>query len=220
MRYRIAGFEVRSENTAKPAAQASSVLTEWLQQNPPNGQVLDFGCGKLRYAPLLARTADRLTLVDSEEQLTREQTIRGSACSISSFAQKEWHHVRVLTTQEFQRDRTRYDFVLCSNVLSAIPCRATRGSILESIADRLKSKGRCLSTTQYRNSDFRKMAKLPNSRPHLDGWILVKGDAAFYYGIIPLPKLLALLRRHGHAVVWSWRDGESAYALTRTRRGS
>lgn len=59
------------------------------------------------------------------------------------------------------------------------------------------------------------MAQLPNSRPHLDGWILVKGDAAFYYGLLPLAKLSALLRRYGHTIVESWLDGESAFALTK-----
>lgn len=214
MRYRVRGIEIRAENTAKPAAQASGVLKKWLRQNLPTGDVLDFGCGKLRYASILAQTATTLTLVDSAEQLRREQIIEGRRCSILNFVFAKWRRARVLTVRAFQDDHARFDFILCANVLSAIPCKRTRTKVLMLLSSRLKTTGRCLFVTQYRNSDFKNMARQTRSRAHLDGWIMVKQRSASYYGIIPMPKLISLVRANGHRVVESWVDGQSAYVLT------
>jgi hypothetical protein len=55
MRYTIVGTEMRSENTAKTMAEASRALTQWLATLLPVDRALDFGCGKLRHSPHLAR---------------------------------------------------------------------------------------------------------------------------------------------------------------------
>ena len=221
MRYRVNGIEIRSENAAKPLCQRSAYLSHWIRSHPHVGAVLDYGCGKLRYAPLLAQRARMLTLVDSEIQIGRVQMIDGELTTVSDYARNHWPHSQTLTPEEFQRHRRKYDLVLCVNVLSAIPTPKTRSETLRLIASRLKPTGRCLFVTQYRNSYFRKAAPSKKAIKHLNGWILRSHSGNSYYGVLSKPELETLVKRHRFSVIKSWMHGESAYVLagSGTRRG-
>ena len=101
----------------------------------------------------------------------------------------------------------------CSNVLSAIPKRKMQGQVISSIASHLSNEGECLFVTQFRNSDFTKMAKLPHAFSHLDGWILDTPRGRILYGLIPPEKLNALTKANGMTISKSWIKGESAFLI-------
>jgi 2-polyprenyl-3-methyl-5-hydroxy-6-metoxy-1,4-benzoquinol methylase len=186
----------------------------------PVDNVLDYGCGKLRYSSQLVKRCKRLTLVDSGVQLDRLQTISGRQTTVRHFAGKRWATCRVLTIEEFQKERLTYDFILCSNVLSAIPVKSVRSKVLYSLHKALDPSGSCLFVTQYRNSDFRKMAASKLSSKHLDGWILNTSRGAFYYGLLNRADLERLVTQHGFRISKSWVEGESAYVLAANGKSS
>lgn len=213
MRYRAGGTEVRSENSAKSAAQRSEYLATYLRSLPRHRRSLDFGCGKLRYSDILANTSDAVTLVDSEEQLNRVQTLRGARTTVYEYAARSWPHASVVTPEKLASARSRHDFALCANVLSAIPSRAARTRALRSILLSLGNQGACLFVSQYRNSYFRDLICSDRAQTHLDGWIVpVRGGVA-YYGLLPKDKLCRILLSHGFSVREAWTHGQSAYVL-------
>jgi 2-polyprenyl-3-methyl-5-hydroxy-6-metoxy-1,4-benzoquinol methylase len=213
MHYKVAGHKIRSENAAKPISQVSQPLLKWIESQKKVDEALDFGCGKLRYAGALAKRAARLTLVDSEVQLSRIQKIGDEITTVREYAASHWSNSRVLSIEEFESDTVKYNLILCANVLSAIPSTKVRSKVLRRLSSALCPTGRCLLVTQYRNSYFDEMAKSPNARPFLDGWLLVTPRMTSYYGIIPKQKLEALVTRHGFSVFESWIDRQSAYVL-------
>jgi len=216
VRYKVVTAEILSENAAKSAAQASSELISWLRQYAPTGHVLDYGCGKLRYFSPLVRSVRSLTLVDSELQLSRKQRIIGRLTSVRDYVRR-WPHVRVLSVEQFEHDRRKYDFILCANVLSAIPVASTRNAVLRRLANALSKNGQCLFVTQYRNTYFKRIAQSSNATKHLDGWLLVTSRGAFYYGLIDKDKLVSLVKRCGFSVESAWVRGESAYVIAKPR---
>lgn len=218
MRYRIDGQVVRSENAAKPVRQASAYLKTQLEADCVRGSILDYGCGRLRYAVVLRRRARSLTLVDSREQLTRRQVIhRGRTC-IGRLVRGWATPTRVLDVEDFQRDERLYDFILCANVLSAIPSRSVRGGVLRLLESRLRYGGHCLLVTQYQNSYFRCVQDSVRAVRHLDGWILKSRRGTFFYGLITPRALARLAVGAGHRVARSWQHDGSAFVLTRCGR--
>ena len=200
----------------KPAAP----LRRWLGEIQEVSSALDYGCGKLRYSGVLARKCAMLTLVDSEAQLSREQQLGRTRATVRQFAQRHWPKCRVLNIDEFGRDRRTYDFVLCANVLSAIPDKRVRSRTLLKIASVLGKTGHCLFVAQYRNSYFKEVAVSPNAIAHLDGWILKTRRGAFYFGILNKQRLTSLLIRRGFLIEKEWTEGESAYVLARRKDGA
>jgi SAM-dependent methyltransferase len=214
VRYKVDKYIIRSENAAKLPTEASGPLVSWINAQPSVSDVLDYGCGKLRYAAYLARRATRLTLVDSAIQLDRPRAGRREM-SVRQEAVARWPHARVLDLEAFNTDRRRYQLILCANVLSAIPSPSVRATVLRALADRLTTNGRCLFVVQFRNSYFREIVRSPRARPHLDGWLYDGPRGASYYGVLPNAKLEKLVRRYGHRIERSWTVGESALVLTR-----
>jgi SAM-dependent methyltransferase len=214
MRYRVNGHEIRSENAAKPLDQPSRYLRDWLLALDPVNDALDYGCGKLRYAAYLAARSSRLTLVDSQVQLTRKQTIGGKVTTVAAYAAHHWPGARVISEAAFAKDKRTFDLILCANVLSAIPEAGTRSTVLHRLAHALRKRGgRLLVTTQWRNSYFDAARNLPNATPYLDGWILKTTRGSAYYGILPKEELIALLVAHGFKVENAWTHKGSAYVL-------
>lgn len=214
MHYRALGLTIRSENAAKPAAQASRQLVAWLRGEIDCDQVLDYGCGKLRYAPTLTKLARSVTFVDSAVQLDRRQLILGTRTTVRAMVPRRWPSARVLDLEQFAADKKLYDFVLCANVLSAIPSKSIRSRVLRTLASRLRRTGLCLFVTQHRNTDFKRMRHSPNAQPYLDGWILRSKHGPSYYGILDRLKLGSLVQRCDHYVRCAWVSGESTFVLT------
>lgn len=215
MRYRIRRLEIRTENAAKPVAQQSHYLVQLLRSLRPLKNAMDFGCGKLRYARELLKRAESVTFVDSKTQLDREQMILGHFTSVRRYVETYWPRANVVTIDECAHLRAKFDFILCANVLSAIPCRETRTQALSRIRQALAPMGYSLFVTQYKNTEFLRPARSRKSVAHLDGWIIQSLRGAAYYGIIDKPKLLALLQKHKFKIVRLWTKGESVFALAR-----
>ena len=217
MHYKIGNHIIKSENAAKPPSQASSYLLDWIRNLSNVDSILDFGCGKLRYAGALATKCRRLILVDSDIQLNRNQLLGGTLTTVIHYAKRCWPHSRVLTLEELDRDPLKYDFILCANVLPVIPKKQVRSSVMRRLHTALRNSGFCLFVTQYRNSYFKQIVSSPNVESHLDGWILTTSKGSFYYGLLPPEKLERIVVTHGFAIDQSWEHEGSAYVIARAR---
>jgi hypothetical protein len=217
VRYKAKGLEIRSENAAKPMTIPAAHLVDWLRKMPEVHSALDYGCGKLRYSGIIARKCKALTLVDSEVQLSREQQLGRTRTSVRDLALQYWPKCRALSLEQFSRDKRKYDFILCANVLSAIPDKRIRSESLRRILSSLKRTGNCLFVAQYRSSYFKEV-DAAGCVPHLDGWILKTEQGAYYFGVFTLKKLSELVLRHGFSATKGWTKGESAYLLATRRR--
>jgi hypothetical protein len=218
MRYRVHGFTVRSENAAKSPGEASGGLVAWIRANVRVRTCLDYGCGRLRYAEHLAHRAERLALVDSEEQLNRLIDTPSGPSTIGALGRRRWSHSRVYTTKEFWRGLpTRYDFVLCANVLSAIPSKNVRTRSLRAIQRCLSSDGQVLVVNQHTNSYFTAARNHAHAVPHLDGWLIPSRRGAAYYGVLKRDKVIRILRGHRFRIIDAWIEGQSNLVLARAR---
>jgi len=181
---------------------------------PRVDRALDYGCGKLRYAVTLAGRARHLVLVDSHTQLTRQQQIDGHRTSVRQYVEQRWQHVKVHDADEFPTSRLRFDFALCANVLSAVPSQAARLRIISAISKHLKRGGQALFVVQYRNSHYRDLEAAKHARRYRDGWLIVNGRVASFYGLISPDELCEHVVRGGLYPTETWTSGgEAAYVL-------
>lgn len=214
MHYSVLGNTVCTERTAKPKKQASSYLSFWIRNHAQVHSALDYGCGRLRYASDLASIASSVTLVDSDEQLSRTQTLGGSQTTLRDYVNAQMHGTRLQSIREFYADERKYDFVLCANVLPMIPNARVRACVLRSLSVRLKKKGECLFVSQFRNSYFKEIQHFPGATRYLDGWAVIRPkQRSTYFGIMPAKKVEVLVKKNGFRVVDSWIKGQSAYVL-------
>jgi hypothetical protein len=214
MRYKIKGTEIRSENAAKPASDAAASLIRWLCNRDRTPSALDYGCGKLRYTVHLAQRSKHIGIVDSELQLRRTQRIHSEYTSVEAFVKKTWPSCTIQHAKDFwKQSACRYHFVLCANVLSAIPCSRTRAISLRAIRSALEHKGRVLFVNQHTNSYFTEVRKRPTTRPHLDGWIAESKAGATYYGILNKDSVVKIVSRFGFSVDEAWIEGQSNFVL-------
>jgi hypothetical protein len=212
--YNAKGMLVKSENAAKPMADAAGPLVEWLRGRPVMESALDYGCGKLRYTPYVAARSRYLGLVDSSEQLDRVQRIDGVETTVRQYAKEKWPGCRIYELTEFWKGVSHtYDFILCANVLSAIPCPKVRARSLRSLRRGLTPRGTVLVVNQHTNSYFKEASSRPEAIAHLDGWLLPSRGGASYYGILTKDKVVELLKRHGFVIAQTWIDGQSNYVL-------
>jgi 2-polyprenyl-3-methyl-5-hydroxy-6-metoxy-1,4-benzoquinol methylase len=217
MRYRIQGHEIRSENAAKPASSASQWLLTWINGLPRQSTCLDLGCGKLRYTTPLAKRVRSVTAVDSRVQVDRIQRVGGEACSIRDYVRKHISNARVYAFDEVRWRSHRYDFVVCSNVMSAIPCLRTRKQLMTYAKKCLKPTGRLLITTQFRNSHFKSWRTNPNAKPYLDGFIVRSRGRASFYGLLDAKDLVSLCNLSGFRILEFGHIKELAYVLAKSR---
>jgi hypothetical protein len=52
----------------------------------------------------------------------------------------------------------------------------------------------------------------------MDGWLVAGGHGAYYFGILPAPKIEKLVKQAGFGVIRSWISGQSAYVLCQSDR--
>lgn len=201
MHYNLPGGRlVKTENAAKPASQTSKFLTSLIADLQPVARTLDYGCGKLRYVEQLLRTTELLSLVDSEIQLSRVQTLRGIRTSIRDVFRSS-NRISVYNTNEFDQTHSLYDRAFCINVLSAIPLPNERLRLLTQIQRKMAPSACCLFVVQYRNSDFTRMAKLPDAEPWYDGFLLKSLRGYSFYGLITHEVLSEMLIFAGFQIV-------------------
>jgi len=215
MRYIVQGDLIKTENCAKPCAQASQWVLSWIRTLPADAVVLDFGCGKLRYTLPMAKRVRSVFAVDSSYQIFRKQTINGRRTSVEAYARRFLTNVHVCPVESGRWRRT-FDVILCANVLSTIPEPSVRQLLLRRLACRLKGKGVLLVCVQFRNSHFAGWAYNPRARRYNDGWLVKNARGTSFYGIIPPANLINACKRAGLTVVGGGSHGESAF-VTATR---
>jgi 2-polyprenyl-3-methyl-5-hydroxy-6-metoxy-1,4-benzoquinol methylase len=135
---------------------------------------------------------------------------------LAEYASKYLSNVKVCDVQGSHWQIPRYDFVLCANVLSAIPNKRIRINILRLVYPLIKRKGKLFVCTQYRNSYFNAYADNPNARKYLDGWLISNSHGESFYGIIPPEELKSICVKAGYDIVECYSKGESAYILANT----
>lgn len=219
MRYRInRKVIIKSENAAKPSSQCSAYLTSFLKKLPIVETSFDYGCGKLRYYDIMLPSTEYLMLVDSEIQLSRYQTLAQQRTSIRKFIGGS-NRVTVANVAEFADNQTQFDKGFCINVLSVIPIFAIRQRIIRLMHSKLRPGGTCLFVVQYRNSDFKRMAGMPNARIWREGIVVDSLRGYSFYALISPDQLVSMVTEAGfHAADLTLNDG-SAYVVARCRKG-
>lgn len=193
---------------------AAGPLVEWLKQRPCTASALDYGCGKLRYTPHLAARSKDLGITDSTVQLDRIQRVGRRMTSVRQYVHERWPTCHIYDLAQFQQGIPySYDFILCANVLSAIPCPKIRARSLRALRTALAPNGMLLVANQHTNSYFGKARQKPEAFAHLDGWVLQSRNGYAYYGILNRESTIKVLARFGFAVVDAWTDGQSNYVL-------
>lgn len=211
MRYKIGkDIIIRSENAAKPETQGSAYLKKLISRLRPVRTSFDFGCGKLRYERVIAKTTQELSLIDSEVQLSRSQMIRGRSTTVLDHVRKS-NHVHAYTVSQFAALPGDFDRGFCLNVLSVIPSATVRLGIVQLMRAKLKPGGTCLFVVLYRNSDFTRMQRLPNCQSHGNGFLIDSLRGHSFYGLIPPDDLTELIGRGGFVVESLVLDEGSAY---------
>lgn len=181
MRYTINEAEIRSENAAKSCKQKSKVVDSYLKSISGRPSILDFGCGKLRCSDTLISVASKVTFVDSEIQLSRNQIVRGDFTTVRDYIKRHYPGCNAISFEGLHKHGLKYDFITCINVLSAIPCRKTINKVLDQIHRSLKRNGRAVFICQHRSSYFKKFSK---GRKWLYGYINIGKKGVSYYGIL------------------------------------
>ena len=214
MRYVVGKQVIRSENAAKSVCQPCSHLVNWLRGRTSTDSALDYGCGKLRYTAHVAARSRDIGIVDSAVQLMRTQLVAGQYGTVAEYAARTWPGCRIYTVDEFfEGIADVYDFVLCANVLSAIPSRHIRAKSLAAIRASMRDGGQLLVANQHVNSYFRTIQASDKSRQHLDGWITDSRRGRSYYGILRKERVASLLQSAGFHVMDAWIAGSSNYVL-------
>ncbi|TLM77184.1 methyltransferase domain-containing protein [Microbulbifer harenosus] len=197
MHYKIKGHSIKSHNAAKPHTQSSKQVIEELEEIVVTGQILDLGCGKLRYSDYLNELSEKICFADSRVQLERMQVIKGIRCSVQEYVAKNYPSSRCVAIEDIQEVSDQFNFIFCSNVLSAIPCEKTLNATMSIIYNLLSETGRALIVNQHRSSYFKKFEM---GRPHLHGYLYKGNRGSSYYGIIDKSTIEDLSRKHGFSI--------------------
>lgn len=154
MHYNIKNLVIKSEYAAKSVKQPNSTILKIISNLSKDLIVLDYGCGKLRYTIPLSKVVNLVYSIDSEEQLLRNQKINDVTANIFSYANQYFNNVYIYDLKSVEWKYKKYDFVLCANVLSAVPLYEDRIQIIRNIINVLKQDGQAIITTQFYNSYF------------------------------------------------------------------
>lgn len=215
VRYKFKGAELRTENAAKPYRQRSKWLVDQISQIAPDSVALDYGCGKFRYTIPISRTAKRVFAVDSLFQIEREQQIANRRMNLREYAKKYLKNVSVRDVGCAEWRRRRFDFILCSNVLSVIPHKSARIKLLRELRKVLKRTGYLLVSTQFRNTHFAQWRSQPNATWVRDGWFVKGVRGASFYAIIPPNRLRQLCQAADLNVIRTGSKGETAFVFAK-----
>ena len=210
MNYKINGINIRSENAAKPHTMLSNYLCKQIESTNKNGNALDFGCGKLRYSEQLVNKFETVTFLDSRRQLERVQIIRGVQTTIPDYVINSYKNANIVSYENIDKITNHYDFILCANVLSAIPCESTIHKVLSAIRELLKSDGEALIVNQYKSSYFK---RYESGIKHLHGYIYQNSRNAFYYGLLDVDTVSKICSDNNLEIIKSWSKAGSSYVV-------
>ena len=201
MHYKVSGNIIKSENAAKPYMQKSKHVFHYLKSQDKVDRSLDFGCGKLRYSDALVSMSKKVTFVDSNIQLSREQIIRGERTTVKDYVLKHYPHCNVVPYEDNESHIAEYNFITCLNVLSAIPCKKTIDSVIKNIKRLLCNNGKAVFVNQHRDSYFK---KYESGEKHLYGYLYQSNNSYSYYGILCPDKTKELLIESGFLIINDW----------------
>ena len=191
MHYIVNDWIVKSEYAAKSQKEPNQFVLDYISQLPIESCVLDYGCGKLRYAIPLAERVKQVVAVDSNEQL---QLIYNSSINIASF-----NNLRIMSLDSPEWIDSRYDVVFCTNVLSAIPYESERIQLLNNAKAVLKPDGHLFLTVQYHNSYFSQYQYRKDTVKCNDGWLIQNKslNRCSFYALLNADYLTTLCRSVG-----------------------
>ncbi len=184
MHYKINDCIIKTEYAATSTQKPNCVVLDLIKLYAPGTDALDYGCGKLRHTIPLCGYAKSVIAVDSEEQIRRNQCICGKRATILDYAEKYLPTLSVYKLDDNDWKNRTYGFILCTNVLSAVPCKSERLCILKRIKQLLAKEGIALISVQFRNSYYKTYAARMNTHAYEDGWIISSCNRYSFYGII------------------------------------
>ncbi|EEZ3905353.1 methyltransferase domain-containing protein, partial [Escherichia coli] len=188
----------------------SNYLCKQIESTNKNGNALDFGCGKLRYSEQLVNKFETVTFLDSRRQLERVQIIRGVQTTIPDYVINNYKNANIVSYENIDKITNHYDFILCANVLSAIPCESTIHKVLSAIRKLLKSDGEALIVNQYKSSYFK---RYESGIKHLHGYIYQNSRNAFYYGLLDVDTVSKICSDNNLEIIKSWSKAGSSYVV-------
>ena len=195
MHYHVNEYIIESELSAKSSKQTNKVVLDFISKLPPHYEVLDYGCGKLRYSMPLAYQTSKVIAIDSIHQIEKKQLINDNVIAPTEYALKN------LTVQDVNSSgwkHKKYDIVFCTNVLSAIPDDEERLKILQNSKNVLKNSGYIYIVVQYRNSYFNRYQSRKGAVRHNDGWLIKRKDNKYsFYGMVTSEKIIKLCTKAG-----------------------
>ena len=214
MRYLIDGKVIRSENAAKSYKQKSKHVVNYLMSRTQSENVMDFGCGKLRYSSEIISIGKSVTFVDSELQLSRKQIVRGTYCNAIEYISTNYRNALSLSFEDAssQKINNHFDFISCTNVLSAIPCPDYLNKVLSLIHTALRIDGEALFVNHHRCSSF---SKFQAGQRHMHGYIYASRSGFSYYGLMTNKIVIATLEPLGFEVIRSWSKEDIGFVLVR-----
>ncbi|KFF64921.1 hypothetical protein RC90_00680 [Pectobacterium brasiliense] len=215
LNYEINGVTIRSENAAKPHTMPSNYLCNHIKSSIKNGRALDFGCGKLRYSVQLIDKFEAVTFLDSRKQLERVQIIRGVQTTIPEYVANNYKNANVVPFESMDKITSHYDFILCANVLSAIPCKSTIDKIICGIRELLNDDGEAMIVNQYKSSYFKKYER---GIKHLHGYIYQSSRNASYYGLLDESLVRKICLDNSLSIIKSWSKAGSSYVVVGKRK--
>lgn len=217
MHYSIGKEIIKSENAAKSVKQANKEIMKIINELPKESFVLDYGCGKFRYTIPFSKRVEKVYSLDSKEQISKVQIINGVRTNLEEYRSKFLHNVSLFTLEDDDWKKYKYDFVLCSNVLSAIPSYKKRIEVFSNIKMVLSDTGRALICTQYRNSYFTGYRKRKDCIKYYDGWIIRGKNNTAFYGLVTLKKMMYYSRLVGLDIDKGYNKDGSAYLIVKKR---
>jgi len=213
MQYVVFGKIIKTENTAKPYTQKSKHVVDYLLSKAPVKNLLDFGCGKLRYSDVLTQICNKITFVDSELQLYRKQMVRGVYTSVNEYILKNYPSSQCISYEKLDNHEVIYDLIICTNVLSAVPCEKSLKKLLFYIKKSLSNDGVAIFINQYKSSYF---SRFSIGIKHLYGYLYESRNGYSYYGILDKEIIEKILIDAGFFIKKSWCEGESTYIEVQT----
>ncbi|MBA6390008.1 class I SAM-dependent methyltransferase [Colwellia sp. BRX10-3] len=209
MQYLLNDNVVKSENAAKPHSQKAKDVHDYLISLGKVNKTLDFGCGKLRYADSIVEMSESVTFLDSKIQLTRQQMVKNEKTSVANYVSNNYLNCDCVPYEDVDKIQTKFDLIVCTNVISAIPCPETIQNIFRIFSDLISSNGKVIVINQHRSSYFK---KFESGEKHLFGYLYESRRGTSYYGIITKTVVKDLVAEHDIEVVNDWVSGDITFS--------
>jgi hypothetical protein len=163
-------FKIQVENSA-PSQNQPAKSVRWsspLLHSQGVTTIADIGCGRLRNLRLLSKYFREITLIDTQIQCER----------ISHLVPRR-KGIRLLTIEEFKRDRHSYDAVFVISVLHIIPKPRLRRELLSLASSKLHNPGALVIDVPSGEHYYRQHCTSENR--YRDGWTMGNGSVRTFY---------------------------------------